>query len=60
MRSVGGGFDNESSANTAMVLILIHIWFRSLRNDTSAWMGSEAGLAKLLYGRSVWRIISLS
>jgi dolichyl-diphosphooligosaccharide---protein glycosyltransferase len=44
MRSVGGGYDNESIANTAMVLTF-YFWVRSLRNDNSAWMGALAGLA---------------
>lgn len=44
MRSVGGGYDNESIANTAMVLTFF-FWVRSLRNPQSAWMGALAGLA---------------
>ena len=44
MRSVGGGYDNESIANTAMILTF-YFWVRSLRNPKSAWMGAIAGLA---------------
>lgn len=44
MRSVGGGYDNESIANSAMVLTF-YFWVRSLRNPESAWMGAIAGLA---------------
>ena len=41
MRSVGGGYDNESIANTAMILTF-YFWVRSLRNNQSAWMGAIA------------------
>ena len=34
MRSVGGGFDNESVATSAMILTF-YCWMRSLRNDNS-------------------------
>jgi dolichyl-diphosphooligosaccharide--protein glycosyltransferase len=44
MRSVGGGYDNESIANTAMILTF-YFWVRSLRNLESAWMGAIAGVA---------------
>jgi dolichyl-diphosphooligosaccharide--protein glycosyltransferase len=44
MRSVGGGFDNESVAMTAMTLTF-YFWVRSLRTDSSWWMGALAGLA---------------
>lgn len=44
MRSVGGGYDNESIANTAMILTF-YFWVRSLRNQQSAWMGAIAGVA---------------
>jgi len=44
MRSVGGGYDNESIANTAMILTF-YFWVRSLRNPQSAWMGAIAGLS---------------
>jgi dolichyl-diphosphooligosaccharide--protein glycosyltransferase len=44
MRSVGGGYDNESIANTAMILTF-YFWVRSLRNPQSAWMGAITGLA---------------
>ena len=46
MRSVGGGFDNESVAMTAMVLTF-YFWVRSLRaGDDKSWMfGVLAGVA---------------
>ena len=44
MRSVGGGYDNESIAMTAMTLTF-YFWVRSLRNDSSWWFGGLAGLA---------------
>ena len=44
MRSVGGGYDNESVAMTAMCATF-YFWVRSLRNDQSAWLGFMAGLA---------------
>jgi dolichyl-diphosphooligosaccharide--protein glycosyltransferase len=44
MRSVGGGYDNESVAVTAMCATF-YFWIRSLRNDQSAWMGLLCGLA---------------
>mmetsp|Transcript_42044 Transcript_42044/g.101076 ORF Transcript_42044/g.101076 Transcript_42044/m.101076 type:complete len:877 (-) Transcript_42044:151-2781(-) len=44
MRSVGGGYDNESIANSAMVLTF-YFWVRSFRNEQSAWIGALAGLA---------------
>jgi dolichyl-diphosphooligosaccharide--protein glycosyltransferase len=44
MRSVGGGYDNESVAMTAMTMTF-YFWIRSLRNDGSAWLGALAGLA---------------
>mmetsp|Transcript_15450 Transcript_15450/g.38925 ORF Transcript_15450/g.38925 Transcript_15450/m.38925 type:complete len:973 (-) Transcript_15450:115-3033(-) len=44
MRSIGGGYDNESIANTAM-LLTFYFWARSLRNEASAWIGAIAGLA---------------
>ena len=46
MRSVGGGYDNESVAMTAMVLTF-YCWIRSLRNDApySWWWGIPTGLA---------------
>jgi dolichyl-diphosphooligosaccharide--protein glycosyltransferase len=44
MRSVGGGYDNESVAVTAMCATF-YFWIRSLRNDQSAWMGVLTGLA---------------
>jgi dolichyl-diphosphooligosaccharide---protein glycosyltransferase len=44
MRSVGGGYDNESVAMTAMVLTF-YAWTRSLRTSESWWIGALAGLA---------------
>jgi len=48
MRSVGGGFDNESVATSAMVLTF-YCWMRSLRNDnnlsTYVLFGVLSGLA---------------
>ena len=44
MRSVGGGYDNESVAVTAMCLVF-WLWCRSLRNDASWPIGALAGLA---------------
>merc|ERR1719182_162931 len=44
MRSVGGGYDNESIAVTAMCLVFL-LWCRSLRNDDSWPLGAAAGLA---------------
>ena len=44
MRSVGGGYDNESVAMTAMVLTF-YAWTRSLRTSASWPIGALAGLA---------------
>jgi dolichyl-diphosphooligosaccharide--protein glycosyltransferase len=44
MRSVGGGYDNESVAVTAMCATF-YCWIRSLRNDASAKLGVLTGLA---------------
>mmetsp|Transcript_108218 Transcript_108218/g.161910 ORF Transcript_108218/g.161910 Transcript_108218/m.161910 type:complete len:958 (-) Transcript_108218:55-2928(-) len=44
MRSVGGGYDNESVAVTAMCLTF-YLWMRSLRNDASAPLGALVALA---------------
>lgn len=44
MRSVAGGYDNESVAVAAM-LATFYFWVRSLRNKESSWMGALAGLA---------------
>lgn len=44
MRSVGGGFDNESVAVTAMCSTFF-FWCRSLRTDSSWPIGIVAGLA---------------
>jgi len=44
MRSVGGGYDNESVAMTAMCLVF-WLWCRSLRTIASWPVGALAGLA---------------
>lgn len=44
MRSVGGGYDNESVAMTAMCLTF-WLWIRALRTPGSWWIGALAGLA---------------
>lgn len=44
MRSVGGGYDNESVAVTAMCLTFL-LWTRSLRSSSSWLFGALAGLA---------------
>lgn len=44
MRSVGGGYDNESVAISAMVLTF-YLWMRSLRDQQSAWIGALSALA---------------
>uniref|UniRef100_A0A7S3JR16 dolichyl-diphosphooligosaccharide--protein glycotransferase n=1 Tax=Aureoumbra lagunensis TaxID=44058 RepID=A0A7S3JR16_9STRA len=44
MRSVGGGYDNESVAMTAMCLTF-GLWCRSLRNDDAWPIGALAGFA---------------
>lgn len=52
MRSVGGGYDNESVAMTAMILTF-YLWIRSLRNQNSWFIGAIAGLA-YVYMVAVW------
>jgi len=44
MRSVGGGYDNESVAMTAM-MSTFWLWARSLRSQSSWWIGALAGVA---------------
>jgi dolichyl-diphosphooligosaccharide--protein glycosyltransferase len=45
MRSVGGGYDNESIAMTA-IMMTFYCWIRSLRSVTSSWgFGVLSGLA---------------
>lgn len=44
MRSVGGGYDNESVAMTAMCSTF-YLWVRSLRDDSSSWLGILTALA---------------
>jgi asparagine N-glycosylation enzyme membrane subunit Stt3 len=43
MRSVGGGYDNESIAVTAM-LITFYFWCRSVRTESSWPFGILAGI----------------
>lgn len=54
MRSVGGGYDNESVAFTSMTLTF-YLWTRSLRSDDahSHWWGLLAGVA-YFYMVAVW------
>eukprot|EP00658_Telonema_sp_P-2_P016713 TRINITY_DN16480_c0_g1_i11.p1 TRINITY_DN16480_c0_g1~~TRINITY_DN16480_c0_g1_i11.p1 ORF type:complete len:804 (+),score=264.46 TRINITY_DN16480_c0_g1_i11:71-2413(+) len=52
MRSVGGGYDNESIAISAM-MITFYLWCRSLRNKSSWWIGILAGLAHV-YMAAAW------
>ncbi len=47
MRSVGGGYDNESLAISCMVATFL-FWIRSIRNDSSWYWGVLAGLAQVL------------
>lgn len=44
MRSVGGGFDNESIGVPAIVLTF-YLWVRSLRTSSSWWIGIFTGLS---------------
>ena len=52
MRSVAGGYDNESLAVTAMVLTFF-VWCRALRNKKSWPIGALAGLA-YVYMVAAW------
>lgn len=52
MRSVGGGYDNESVAMTAMCLTF-YLWVRSLRSRNSWYIGALAGVA-YFYMVAVW------
>jgi len=52
MRSVAGGYDNESLAVTAMCLTF-YLWCRSLRNEKSWPVGALAGLA-YTYMTAAW------
>jgi dolichyl-diphosphooligosaccharide--protein glycosyltransferase len=52
MRSVAGGYDNESLAVTAMVLTFF-VWVRSLRTPKSWPIGALAGLA-YVYMVAAW------
>eukprot|EP00656_Telonema_subtile_P006557 TRINITY_DN13033_c0_g1_i1.p1 TRINITY_DN13033_c0_g1~~TRINITY_DN13033_c0_g1_i1.p1 ORF type:complete len:504 (-),score=122.63 TRINITY_DN13033_c0_g1_i1:59-1570(-) len=52
MRSVGGGYDNESIAVSAMC-ITFYFWCRSLRSNNSWWIGAVAGVAHI-YMAAVW------
>jgi dolichyl-diphosphooligosaccharide---protein glycosyltransferase len=44
MRSVGGGYDNESVAMTAMCSTF-YLWMRSLRDEKSSWLGALTAVA---------------
>jgi dolichyl-diphosphooligosaccharide--protein glycosyltransferase len=46
MRSVAGGYDNESVA-VAAICSTFFLWVRSQRNDSSWWVGALAGLSYL-------------
>jgi dolichyl-diphosphooligosaccharide--protein glycosyltransferase len=52
MRSVGGGYDNESIAMTAMMMTFF-LWTRSLRTKNSWWIGIFAGVA-YIYMVAAW------
>ena len=52
MRSMGGGFDNESIAVSAMVTVF-WLWCRALRTPKSWWIGALAGLAHV-YMVAAW------
>jgi dolichyl-diphosphooligosaccharide--protein glycosyltransferase len=52
MRSIGGGYDNESIAVTAMTLTFA-LWCRSLRDGASALWGALAGVA-YIYMVAAW------
>mmetsp|Transcript_38477 Transcript_38477/g.62276 ORF Transcript_38477/g.62276 Transcript_38477/m.62276 type:complete len:795 (-) Transcript_38477:40-2424(-) len=52
MRSVGGGYDNESIAVTAMSMTF-YFWCRSLRNNSSGFFGVLTGLA-YVYMVAAW------
>jgi dolichyl-diphosphooligosaccharide--protein glycosyltransferase len=52
MRSVGGGYDNESVAMTAM-LATFYFWTLSLRNASSWWVSVIAGVA-YVYMVAAW------
>ncbi len=46
MRSIGGGYDNESLAITTMVATFL-FWIRSIRNESSWYWGIAAGAAQV-------------
>ena len=52
MRSIAGGYDNESLAVTAMVLTF-YMWARSKRNEKSWPLGAAAGLC-YVYMVAAW------
>eukprot|EP00588_Corethron_pennatum_P019992 CAMPEP_0194318900 /NCGR_PEP_ID=MMETSP0171-20130528/15443_1 /TAXON_ID=218684 /ORGANISM="Corethron pennatum, Strain L29A3" /LENGTH=764 /DNA_ID=CAMNT_0039075949 /DNA_START=1037 /DNA_END=3332 /DNA_ORIENTATION=+ len=52
MRSIAGGFDNESLALTAMTGTY-YLWVRSLRDERSWWVGAAAGVM-YYYMVAVW------
>jgi len=54
MRSVGGGFDNESVAVSAMTLTF-YLWVRSLRNDSKySWVFGLLGGFAYFYMVAAW------
>jgi dolichyl-diphosphooligosaccharide---protein glycosyltransferase len=54
MRSVGGGYDNESVAMTAMVLTF-YCWVRSLRShDEWSWLWAFGTAASYFYMVAAW------
>lgn len=52
MRSVAGGYDNESVA-VAAICSTFFLWTRSLRTDSSWWFGALAGLS-YCYMAAAW------
>ena len=52
MRSIGGGYDNESIALFAM-MSTFYLWVRSLRDAQSWWIGALAGVA-YIYMVAAW------
>eukprot|EP01048_Picozoa_sp_COSAG05_P016381 COSAG05_NODE_2103_length_3555_cov_3.669271_1_plen_343_part_00 len=52
MRSVAGGYDNESVA-VAAICSTFYFWVRSLRGDNSWWIGAMAGLS-YCYMAAAW------
>ena len=52
MRSVAGGYDNESVA-VAAICSTFYFWVRSLRGENSWWVGAVAGLS-YCYMAAAW------